>query len=229
MQLQIATFDTYRTRFAKRRARLRRRSVEDAVHARGLTDVRDRAVKGVLERVRRFVQYRVRGYVDPDRLVRMGLRLGERVYIAPGTVIDPRHCWLVEIGDESVLGPRVHILAHDASTKPHLGYTKIGEVKIGRRVFIGALAVVLPDVRIGDNAIVGAGAVVRSDVPEGTVALGNPAEVVCSTEEYLDRNRGRMKRRPRFGREGFTYQGGITAGNKQILRDAVRDGTVYVA
>jgi maltose O-acetyltransferase len=203
--------------------------VADGVQARGLGSIRERAVGGVLERVRRFVQYRVRGYVDPERLVRQGLTLGERVYIAPGTVIDPRHCWLVSIGDDSVLGPRVHILAHDASTKPHLGFTKIGAVSIGRTVFIGAMAVILPDVRIGDGAIVGAGSVVREDVPAGTVVFGNPAEVICSTEVYLERHRQRMKRRPRFGREGFTYQGGITAGNKQVLRDAVRDGTVYVA
>jgi maltose O-acetyltransferase len=223
------SFDTKRTRFAGVRGRLARRLVEDAVHARGLGAMRERAVRGVLERVRRFVQYRVRGYVDPERLVRQGLTLGQRVYIAPGTVIDPRHCWLVSIGDDSVLGPRVHILAHDASTKPHLGYTKIGEVNIGRRVFIGAMAVILPDVRIGDGAIVGAGSVVREDVPAGTVVFGNPAEVICSTDVYLERHRQRMERRPRFGREGFTYQGGITAGNKQILREAVRDGTVYVA
>jgi maltose O-acetyltransferase len=205
------------------------RTIENQVQARGLSSVRDRAVSGVLERVRRFVQYRVRGYVDPNRLVRQGLRLGERVYIAPGTVIDPRHCWLVSIGDESVLGPRVHILAHDASTKPHLGFTKIGEVNIGRRVFIGAMAVILPDVRIGDDAIVGAGSVVRDDVPAGMVAFGNPAQVICSTADYVARHRERIERRPRFGREGFTYQGGITAGNKQVLRDAVSDGTVYVA
>jgi maltose O-acetyltransferase len=205
------------------------RTIENQVQARGLSSVRDRAVSGALERVRRFVQYRVRGYVDPNRLVRQGLRLGERVYIAPGTVIDPRHCWLVSIGDESVLGPRVHILAHDASTKPHLGFTKIGEVNIGRRVFIGAMAVILPDVRIGDDAIVGAGSVVRDDVPAGMVAFGNPAQVICSTADYVARHRERMDRRPRFGREGFTYQGGITAGNKQVLRDAVSDGTVYVA
>jgi maltose O-acetyltransferase len=224
-----SSFDTNRTRAVNPRKRLARRLVADAVQARGLGSVRDRAVHGLMERVRRFVQYRLRGYVDPDRLVRQGLRLGKRVYIAPGTVIDPRHCWLVSIGDESVLGPRVHILAHDASTKPHLGFTKIGEVNIGRRVFIGAMAVILPDVRIGDGAIVGAGSVVRDDVPAGMVAFGNPAEVVCSTEQYIERHRARMERRPRFGREGFTYQGGITAGNKEILRDAVTDGTAYVA
>jgi maltose O-acetyltransferase len=188
----------------------------------------ERAVRGPLERVRRFVQYRVRGYVDPQRLVRQGLRLGKRVYIAPGTVIDPRHCWLVSIGDDSVLGPQVHILAHDASTKPHLGYTKIGEVSIGRKVFIGARALILPGVRIGDRAIVGAGSVVREDVPDGMVVFGNPAAIVCTTAEYLDRHRQRLEHRPRFGRRGFTYQGGITAGNKETLRKAVKDGTVYV-
>jgi hypothetical protein len=70
---------------------------------------------------------------------------------------------------------------------------------------------------------------VREDVPAGMVAFGNPAQVVCSTADYLARHRERMERRPRFGRDGFTYQGGITPGNKQVLRDAVRDGTVYVA
>jgi maltose O-acetyltransferase len=182
----------------------------------------------VLDPVRRFLEYRVRGHVDPARLVRQGLRLGEDVYIAPGAMIDPRHCWLVSIGAESVLAPRVHILAHDASTKPHLGYTKIGEVRIGRRVFLGAGTIVLPDVRIGDHAIVGAGSVVRDDVPPGTVAFGNPARTICTTAHYLERHRERMRERPRFGRDGFTYQGGITGENKETMREAVRDGTAYV-
>ena len=53
--------------------------------------------------VRRFLRYRLRGQVDPERLVRRGLRLGADVYIAPGVTIDPRHCMLVSIGDEAVL------------------------------------------------------------------------------------------------------------------------------
>jgi maltose O-acetyltransferase len=209
-------------------ARLRGRLLEDEVYVLGVARLRGRASRGLLDKLRRFLQYRLRGFVDPDRLVRQGLRLGEGVYIAPGSLIDPRHCWLISIGDESVLGPRVHILAHDASTKPHLGYTKIGEVQIGRKVFVGAGAVILPDVRIGDRAIVGAGSVVREDVPAETVVFGNPAEVVCTTGDYLDRHRERMKTRQCFGRKGFTYQGGITDGNKGVLREAVREGAVYV-
>jgi len=209
-------------------AALRSRLLEDEVYVLGVARLRERAGRALVDRLRRFVEYRVRGFVDPERLVRQGLELGEGVYIAPGSLIDPRHCWLISIGDGSVLGPRVHILAHDASTKLHLGYTKIGEVRIGRRVFIGAGATVLPDVRIGDEAIVGAGSVVRNDVPAGTVVCGNPAEVVCTTEQYLDRHRERMTTRQRFGRRGFTYQGGITTGNKETLREAVRRGAAYV-
>jgi maltose O-acetyltransferase len=169
--------------------------------------------------VRRFLQYRVRGHVDPERLVRQGLRLGAGVYLAPGVTIDPGHCWLVSIGDDSALAPGVHILAHDASTKAHLGYTKIGEVRIGRRVFIGAGTIVLPDVRIGDDAIVGAGSVVRDDVPPGMVALGNPARTICTAAEYVDRHRERMQERPRFGRAGES---------KEKMRQAVRDGAAYI-
>jgi maltose O-acetyltransferase len=207
---------------------LERRLFEDEVYVRGLARLRERAARVGLERLRRFLQYKLRGYVDPQRLVQRGLDLGRGVYIAPGTLIDPRHCWLVSIGDESVLGPRVHILAHDASTKPHLGYTRIGAVRIGRKVFVGAGSVILPDVTIGDHAIIGAGSVVRRDVPPGTVVAGNPAEVVGSTEEYLSRHRQLMSRRPRFGRAGYTYQGGITSQNKDELRGAVRDGAAYV-
>ena len=46
-------------------------------------------------------------------------------------IIDPGHCWLISVGDRVTLAPRVHILAHDASLKETLGYTKIGRVKIG--------------------------------------------------------------------------------------------------
>lgn len=51
-------------------------------------------------------------------------------------------------------------------------------VRIGRDVWIGANAVVLPGVSIGDHAVVGAGAVVRRDVGEGEIVAGVPARVV---------------------------------------------------
>ncbi|MET0292557.1 MAG: DapH/DapD/GlmU-related protein, partial [Steroidobacteraceae bacterium] len=48
-------------------------------------------------------------------------------------------------------------------------------IVIGRNVWIGAGALVLPGVTIGDDALIGAGSVVTRDVPAGTTVVGNPA------------------------------------------------------
>ena len=51
-------------------------------------------------------------------------------------------------------------------------------IHIGRDVWIGANAVILPGITIGDGAVIAAGAVVTKDVPENTVAGGVPARVI---------------------------------------------------
>lgn len=53
-----------------------------------------------------------------------------------------------------------------------------GKVVIGRNVWIGDKATLLPGVTIGDGAVVAANAVVTKDVPEYCVVAGNPARVV---------------------------------------------------
>lgn len=51
-------------------------------------------------------------------------------------------------------------------------------IHIGKRVWIGANAVVTKGVTIGDNAVVAAGAVVTQDVPADTIVGGVPAKVI---------------------------------------------------
>ena len=58
------------------------------------------------------------------------------------------------------------------------------KVTIGRNCYIGAGAIILPGVTIGDNSIIGAGAVVTKSIPPGSVAMGVPAKVVCTSEEW---------------------------------------------
>lgn len=53
--------------------------------------------------------------------------------------------------------------------------TLAGEVHLGRNVFVGLNATVLPRVSIGDGAVIGAGAVVTKNVPKGAVMIGSPA------------------------------------------------------
>ena len=125
-----------------------------------------------------------------------GLTIGKNHNIQGECIIDPSHCFLISIGDNVTLAPRVHILAHDASSKYHLGYTRIGKVYIGNNVFIGANSTILPNVRIGDNVIIGAGSVVSRSIPANSVAAGNPARIISDISEYLNKHENQMKTHP---------------------------------
>lgn len=54
----------------------------------------------------------------------------------------------------------------------------IGEIEIGKNVFIGAKALILPGINIGEGAVVGAGAVVTKNVEPYTIVGGNPAKFI---------------------------------------------------
>lgn len=145
--------------------------------------------------------YRLRGEYTTEKLISMGMSVGKNFKRLNGVILDPGHCWLIQIGDNVTMAPRVHILCHDASTKQFLNYTKIGSVTIGDNVFIGAESVVLPGVTIGSNVIIGANSTVTHDIPENSVAVGSPARVICTLDEYLNKERARMSQTPCYGPE----------------------------
>jgi len=132
---------------------------------------------------------------------RMGVAIGKNCKIQGGVIIDYSHYWHITIGENVTIAPCVHILAHDASTKLHLGYTKIGKVDIGNNVFIGAGSIILPGVSIGENSIIGAGSIVNRNIPDNSVAVGNPAKVVSNLDEFLNKNKKLTNKYPQFGDE----------------------------
>jgi maltose O-acetyltransferase len=84
----------------------------------------------------------------------------------------------IVIGDRTQVGPAVQIYAadhpRDAALRRDL--LEFGRpVRIGRDVWIGGGAILLPGVTVGDNAVIGAGSVVTRDVGEGDTVVGNPA------------------------------------------------------
>ncbi len=145
--------------------------------------------------------YRLRGEYTTEKLIKMGMKVGKNFGRLNGVILDPSHCWLIEIGDNVTLAPRVHVLCHDASTKTFLNYTKIGRVTIGNNVFIGAESVILPNVRIGNNVIIGANSTVTHDIPDNSVAAGTPAKVISSLDSYLEKEKKSMEECPCYGEE----------------------------
>ncbi len=107
------------------------------------------------------------------------IHLGDDVFLNYGCVL--LDVCPIRIGDRTQIGPQVQILAadhpRDAESRD-AGLENGKPVTIGRNVWIGAAALILPGVTVGDDAIVGAGAVVTRDVPKGATVAGNPARRV---------------------------------------------------
>jgi maltose O-acetyltransferase len=160
-------------------------------------------------------------------LVKQGLIVGRNFVMLEDVVIDPSHMWHIVIGNDVTLAPRVQIYAHDASTKRHLGRTRLGKVAIGDRVFVGASAIILPGVTIGSDVIIGAGSIVTEDIPSGVVAAGNPAGVLCPLTEFLERRSAEMASSPNFGRE-YTFRGHITEQRKTEMNERMKNRFGYV-
>ena len=152
---------------------------------------------------------------------RMGVNVGENCKFQFDVIIDFSHFWLIEIGNDVTLAPRVHILAHDASTYNYVGYTKIGKVKIGNNVFVGANSTILPGVIIGNNTIIGAGSIVTKDIPENSIAVGNPAKVVGDISTFIYKTKEEMSKYPLF-EEKYTLRGQINGKMKEEMKTLMK-------
>ena len=132
-----------------------------------------------------------------------GMHIGEGVFLPMSTWVDASHCFLISIGDRCVFGPNCSILAHDAMTNEFIDATKIGKVTIHESCCFGMGTIILPGVEIGPRSITGAGSVVSKDIPHDSVAVGNPAKVICTLDEYLNKHREKMKTAPIFPFEQY--------------------------
>jgi maltose O-acetyltransferase len=107
------------------------------------------------------------------------IRLGAGVFLNFNCVI--LDIVEVSIGEMTQIGPGVQILAADHPRDPALrkaGLEFGRPVRIGRNVWIGGGALIMPGVTVGDDAIIGAGSVVTRDVPAGVTVVGNPARPI---------------------------------------------------
>lgn len=107
------------------------------------------------------------------------IELGHRVYINTRcTFLD---AGTISIGDDCLIGPNVQILAvnHDINPQQRLQKKSYAlDTRLGKNVWVGAGAIILPGIQIGDNAVIGAGAVVSKNIPGNKMVVGNPAKII---------------------------------------------------
>lgn len=107
----------------------------------------------------------------------MGVNLGKNVFIGLDSYFDDQFPELITIREGATISFRVVIVAHDDS-----GEKTVNPISIGRNVYVGVGAIILPGVNIGDNAVIAAGAVVSKDVPPSVVVAGVPARIIKKIE-----------------------------------------------
>ncbi|WP_033827851.1 acyltransferase [Bacillus andreraoultii] len=115
------------------------------------------------------------------------MKVGDRTAFALMVVPDIMFPEKITVGKNSIIGYNTTILAHEYLIDEY----RLGEVKIGNEVMIGANSTILPGVEIGDRAVVSAGTLVHRDVPPGSLVGGNPMRVIYTKEEME-----RRKQRP---------------------------------
>ena len=99
--------------------------------------------------------------------------------------------WIITLGKNVHITDGVKFITHDGSTLIYRQYTPDLEITkpivVGNDVFIGNNVILLPGVTIGNNVVIGAGAVVSRDIPDNSLAVGVPARVVKSSDEFHEK------------------------------------------
>jgi acetyltransferase-like isoleucine patch superfamily enzyme len=153
---------------------------------------------------RYWVQRSSEAYLNYLR--KRGFKIGDNTYFQnPKSFrIDLTRPSLITIGSDCRFNVRNNVIAHDVVSRVFIKkYNDFlpseGRITIGNNVIFGSDVTVVKGVTIGDNCIIGLGSVVTRDIPANSVAIGSPAKVICTLDEYYE------KRKEKAIEESFEY------------------------
>lgn len=145
-------------------------------------------VKAIVEIVNRYKRMK-----DPVSYYRkQGIKIGERCEIRGGAKFSSEP-YLISIGNHVRINAGVEFVTHDggawvlrdiSNVENHENITIFGSIQVGDNVHIGSNAILMPNVKIGNNCIIGCGAIVTHDIPDNSIAVGVPARVIETIQEY---------------------------------------------
>lgn len=113
------------------------------------------------------------------------ITVGKNVFINMGCKFQDQGG--IFIGDGTLIGHNVVLATLNHAMQPDERSTMLpAPIRIGKNVWIGSNATILPGVNIGDGAVIAAGAVVAKDVPARTVVGGVPAKTIRTISEKTE-------------------------------------------
>ncbi len=120
----------------------------------------------------------------------IGVALGENVqFYGMRSGMFGTEPWLITIGNNVHITSGCMFVTHDGGTLilrkeiPDLEWT--APITVGNDVYIGMRTLIMPGINIGNRVIIGAGSVVAKSIPDNSVAVGCPARVIKSVDDYL--------------------------------------------
>lgn len=145
----------------------------------------------MLRKVYRKVYSVIVSRISPLKYAKkIGVNMNGAVHIY-GKVSWGTEPWIITLGNNVHITDGVKFVTHDGGTLlyrdfiPDLEITK--PITVGNRGYIGNNVILLPGVNIGNNVIIGAGAIVSKSIPDNSVAVGVPAKVIKTADEYLEK------------------------------------------
>jgi acetyltransferase-like isoleucine patch superfamily enzyme len=120
----------------------------------------------------------------------LGVKVGDNVHFYGSYAnMFSSEPWLISIGSNVHVAAETRFITHDGGTiilkDDFPDYVLTGNIEIGNDVYIGIRAVILPGVKIGNRCIIGSCALVTKDIPDNSVAVGVPAKVTGTVDNYI--------------------------------------------
>ncbi len=116
------------------------------------------------------------------------ITMGKNVFINSGCKFQDQGG--ITIGDGALAGHNVVMATINHGLLPEERKTMhLAPIVIGKNVWIGSNATILPGVIIGEGAIVAAGTVVKENVPSNVIVGGVPAKVI----KKIENKEGKLK------------------------------------
>ena len=132
---------------------------------------------------------------DPIKYWReKGVTIGEgcQIYSSASFGSEP---YLISLGNHVRINAGVDLVTHDGGVwvlreldDKLKNADLFGRISVGNNVHIGTKAMIMPGVTIGDNCIIGCGAIVTKSIPNNSIAVGVPARVIETIDEYKEKH-----------------------------------------